>query len=146
MCLLILEKIIIFYSSIHILKKLKVRSPYLLSTPNNPIHLTMFLVTYITRTQSSGFESRNNKVFDTLEKAAEYIKGEWFDSLCEINDYPIEWDDDDLGRPMPTRDEFSLEAIVKLRSGKFKSNVLFAPYSQYAGLITNELHLEEVHM
>lgn len=103
----------------------------------------MILVTYITRTQSSGFESRTNKVFDTLEQAAEYIHGEWYDSFCEINDYPVEWNEEDLGRPMPKREEFSLEAIKKARSGKFIKKVLFDPYSQYCGLVQNELHLEE---
>jgi hypothetical protein len=104
----------------------------------------MFLVTYITRTMSSGFESRSNKLFDTLEQAVAYIQGEWYDSLCEINDYPTEWNEEDLGRPMPTRDDFSLESIVKARSGKFKSKVLFDPYSQYCGHVPNELYLEEV--
>jgi hypothetical protein len=106
----------------------------------------MFLVTYITRTKSSGFESRTNRTFYTLEQAAEYIQGEWYTSFCELNDYPTEWDEEDLGRPMPTREDFSLEAIKKARSSKFKSKVLFDPYSQYAGLVTNELHLEEVNM
>lgn len=106
----------------------------------------MFLVTYITRTNSSGFETRNNKAFQTLEQAAEYIQGEWFDSFCDLNDYPTEWDEEDLGRPMPTREEFSLEAIKKARSSKFKSKVLFDPYSQYCAHVPNELHLEEVNM
>jgi len=104
----------------------------------------MFLVTYITRTQSSGFESRNNKIFDTLEQAAEYIRTEWYDGFCELNSYPDEWDEEDFGRPMPTRDEFSLDAINKIRSKKFYFGKLFDPYSQYAGLVPNELHLEEV--
>ena len=103
----------------------------------------MFLVTYIYRTASSGFESKTKKLFDTLEKAVDYIHGEWYDSLCEINEYPNEWDEEDLGMPMPQRDNFSLEAIKKARSTKC-SKVLFAPYSQYCSLVQNELHLEEV--
>jgi len=104
----------------------------------------MFLVTYITRTQSSGFESRNNKTFDTLEQAAEYIRTEWYDSFCELNDYPDEWDEEDLGRPMPTRDDFSLDAIKKAMSKKFWLGKLFDPYSNYCGHVPNELHLTEV--
>lgn len=105
----------------------------------------MFLVTYITRTQSSGFESRNNKNFDTLEQATEYIQGTWYDSFCELNGYPDEWDEEDFGRPMPTREDFSLEAINKIRSKKFYFGKLFDSYSQYAGLVPNELHLTEVN-
>jgi hypothetical protein len=105
----------------------------------------MFLVTYITRTQSSGFESRNNKTFDTLEQAAEYIQGTWYESFCELNYYPDEWDEEDLGRPMPTRDDFSLDVIKKAMSKKFWSGTLFDPYSQYCGHVPNELHLTEVN-
>ena len=105
----------------------------------------MFLVTYITRTQSSGFESRNNKIFDTLEQAAEYIRTEWYDIFCGLNYYPDEWDEEDLGRPMPTRDDFSLDAIKKAMSKKFWSGTLFDPYSNYCGHVPNELHLTEVN-
>jgi len=104
----------------------------------------MFLVTYITRTQSSGFESRNNKTFETLEAAVAYIRGEWYDSFCELNSYPDYWDDDDFGRPMPTREDFSLEAINKLRSKKYYLGTLFDPYSNYCALVPNELLLEEI--
>ena len=104
----------------------------------------MFLVTYITRVHSSGFENRHNKIFDTLEQAAEYIQGEWYTSFCELNNYPDDWDEEDLGCPMPTREDFSLEAITKAQSKKFWLGTLFAPYSQYACLIPDELLLEEV--
>ena len=104
----------------------------------------MYVVTYIYRTASSGFETRTNKVFDTIEEAATYIHGEWYDSFCESNDYPNEWDTEDLSRPMPMRDEFSLEAINAARSKKFWLGTLFAPYSAYCGLVQNELRLEEV--
>ena len=55
----------------------------------------MFLVTYITRAHSSGYENRNNKTFDTLEEAAAYIQGEWYDSFCDLNSYPDNWDEED---------------------------------------------------
>ena len=104
----------------------------------------MFLFTYITRAHSSGFENRTNKIFDTLEEAVEYIRTEWYDSFCEINNYPDDWDEEDFGRPMPTRDDFSLEAIKKVRSAKYHSGTLFDPYSQYCALVPDELHLTEV--
>ena len=100
----------------------------------------MYLVTAIYRTASSGFENSNKKLFDTLEQASEYIRTEWYDSLCEVNDYPSEWNEEDLGRPMPTREDFSLETINKTR-GK----VLFAPYDKYHCIVQNELHLEIVN-
>lgn len=104
----------------------------------------MFLVTYIYRAASSGSESRTSKLFDTLEKAVEYIYTEWYDSFCEINEYPSEWDEENLGRPMPTRDDFNIEAITKIRSSKFKPTIIFGPYDQNCALVQNELHLEEV--
>jgi hypothetical protein len=104
----------------------------------------MFLVTYITRTQSSGFENRNDKIFDTLLQAVEYIQGEWYNDFCELNYYPDEWDEEDFGRSMPLRSDFSLDAIEKMRSKKFWSGALFDPYSKYCALVPNELHLKEV--
>jgi hypothetical protein len=97
----------------------------------------MFLVTCIYRTASSGFETSSKHTFDTIEEASEYIRTEWYNTLCEINDYPSEWDEEDLG-PMPSRDEFTVEAIKK------KGKVLFAPYDKYHAIIQNELHLEQI--
>jgi hypothetical protein len=105
----------------------------------------MFLVSYITRAHSSGYENRNNKAFNTLEEAVTYIQNEWYDSFCGLNNYPDDWDEEDFGCSMPKREDFSLEAINKIRSKKFWSGELFAPYSQYAGLVPDELHLEEVN-
>jgi len=99
----------------------------------------MFIVTCIYRTMSSGFEHNNKHVFDTLEKASEYIRTEWYDSLCEENDYPSEWDEENFRRPMPQREEFTVEALQKIR-GK----VIFAPYHYEHAIVQNELHLEEV--
>ena len=104
----------------------------------------MFLVTYITRAHSSGYENRNNMAFDTLEEAATYIQTKWYDGFCELNSYPDNWDEEDFGCPMPKREDFSLEAINKLRSKKYWSRELFGPYSQYCGLVPDELLLEEL--
>lgn len=99
----------------------------------------MYLVTYIYRSASSGSESRTNKVFNTIEEASEYIRTEWFDSLCEINEYPSDWDEENLGRPMPTRDDFTVEAIKKIRG-----STLFAPYDNHHAIVQNELLLEKM--
>jgi hypothetical protein len=98
----------------------------------------MFLVTYIYRQASSGAEQSHNKLFDTLDEATAYICGEWYDDLCEINDYPQYWDEENLGGPMPSRDDF--KELIKKR--KFKT--LFAPYDNHHAIVQNELHLEEV--
>ena len=105
------------------------RAPF--SVPQN-VHRCIY------RTSSSGFESSKKHTFDTIEKASEYIRTEWYDNLCEENDYPSEWDEENLGGPMPSRDDFTVEAIKK--AGK----VLFAPYDKYCALVQNELHLEQV--
>jgi hypothetical protein len=87
---------------------------------------------------SSGFEHNNKHVFDTLEEASKYIMTEWYDSLCEENDYPSEWNEEDLGIPMPSREDFTVEAIKKIRG-----NVLFAPYDKANAIVQNELHLNK---
>ena len=102
----------------------------------------MFLVTYIYRSASSGSESRTSKLFDTLEKAVEYICTDWYDSFCEINEYPSDWDEESLGRSMPTRDEFNIESLSKINLTR--PTVIFGPYDQNCALVQNELHLEEV--
>ena len=104
----------------------------------------MFLVTWINRNPSNGNESSSKRIFDTLEQAAEYIRTEWYDDLCETNEYPSEWNEEDLGGPMPTQEDFSLEAIIKIRSGKFKTTKLFGPRNAHYCIVENELHLEEV--
>jgi len=96
----------------------------------------MYLLTIISRTMSSGFESRTNKTFDTIEQASEYIRTEWYDSLCEDNDYPDLWDEESLGGPMPSRDDFTVEKIKNKKYG-----VLFAPYDKNNAIVQNELHL-----
>jgi hypothetical protein len=93
----------------------------------------MYLLTYIYRTASSGCESRTNKLFDTLEKVVEYIQTEWYDSLCEINDYPSEWYEEHLG-PMPSRESFTMESV--------KRGTLFAPYDKHHAIVQNELILD----
>ena len=100
----------------------------------------MYVLTCIYRTASSGFESSNKHIFDTLEEASEYIRTEWYNGLCEINDYPSEWNEEHLRGPMPSRDDFTVEALQKLR-GK----VLFAAYDTYHCIVQNELHLEKVY-
>jgi hypothetical protein len=99
----------------------------------------MFLVTWITRTASSGFENRMNHMFETIEAASEYIRTEWYDEFCELNYYPDEWDEENLGGPMPSRDDFTVEAIKKNRG-----NVLLAPFDTYHQIVQNELHLVNI--
>ena len=99
----------------------------------------MFLVTYTYRNASSGSESITKKLFETIEEAAEYIQTEWYDSLCEINYYPEEWNEENLGRPMPSRSDFSLEAIQKIRG-----TVVFAPYDNHHAIVQNELRLDNL--
>jgi hypothetical protein len=97
----------------------------------------MFLLTYIYRQLSSGAEHTNNKTFNTLEEASIYIRTEWFDDLCETNDYPSYWDEDALG-PMPSRDDFTVEEIQR------KGRVLFAPYDKDNCIIQNELRIQKI--
>jgi hypothetical protein len=98
----------------------------------------MFLVTYVYRQASSGAEHTYPRIFQTLEEASEYIRTEWYDSFCDNNDYPQEWNEEDLGGPMPTRDDFM--NFIKNR----KSKIIFSPYDCHHALVQNELRLEEV--
>jgi len=104
----------------------------------------MFLVTYITRAHSSGFENRSNNVFNTFEEAVAHIQTDWYDNFCDLNNYPDDWDEEDFGYPMPKREDFSLEAINKIRSKKFWSGEIFALHSKSCCLVPDELRLEEL--
>jgi hypothetical protein len=98
----------------------------------------MFLLTWITRSASSGFENRTNHIFDTIEEASTYIRTEWYDEFCEFNDYPCEWDEENLGGPMPSREDFTVEKIQKNRY-----KVLLSPFDKHHQIVQNELHLVE---
>lgn len=98
----------------------------------------MFLVTSIYRNPSTGAEQSHPRLFPTLEEATEYIRTEWYDDLCEINYYPEEWNEENLGGPMPSRDDFV--NLVKNR----KSKTIFAPYDNHHAIVQNELRLEEL--
>ena len=103
----------------------------------------MFLLTEISRAHSSGYENSSKKIFDTIEEVANYVHNVWYDGFCSDYEYPAEWDENDMGMPFPTKDEFTVEAI-KNKFNKRRSLVLFGPYSQYHCLILNELLLEEM--
>lgn len=98
----------------------------------------MFLVTYIYRNPSTGAEQSHPRVFQTIQEATEYIRTEWYDDFCEINYYPEEWNEENLGGPMPSRDDF----VSFVKNGKSKT--LFAPYDNHHAIVQNELRLEEV--
>lgn len=100
----------------------------------------MFLVTYIYRQASSGAEHSHPRVFQTLEEATEYIRTEWYDSFCDGNDYPQEWDEENLGGPMPSRDDF----VNFVKNRKPWAKTIFAPYDNHHAIVQNELRIEEV--
>ena len=100
----------------------------------------MFLVTYIYRQASSGAEHSHPRVFQTLEEATEYIRTEWYDSFCESNYYPEEWDEENLGGPMPSRDDF----VNFVKNRKAWAKTIFAPYDNHHAIVQNELRIEEV--
>ena len=101
----------------------------------------MYHLTSISRTMSSGFESKFVKSFATLEEAVTYIQDVWFDEYCQDFEFPAEWDEEDRGCPFPTKEEFTLEAI-KTKMGKKHRLVLLDGWSQYACLVPNEVVLE----
>jgi hypothetical protein len=105
-----------------------------------------YLVNSISRALSSGNESSNKQIFDTLEEAATYIHDVWYDEFCKDFDFPQDWDEDDMGAPFPSKDEFTLEAIVKKMNNKYnkRSVTLFDYRSEYASLVPYELILEKI--
>ena len=104
----------------------------------------MYHLTCISRTLSSGFESRYKKSFETLEEAAKYIQDVWYDEYCEDFEFPLEWDEEDRGCAFPKKEEFTYEALKNKFNNKFNRRcvVLIDAYSQYAALIPNEVMLE----
>jgi hypothetical protein len=108
-------------------------------TPFTQSPTEMFLVTYIYRQASSGAEHSYPHIFQTLEEATEYIRTEWYDDFCESNYYPEEWDEENLGGPMPSRDDFV--KFIKER----KWSTIFAPYDKHHAIVQNELRIQEIH-
>jgi len=99
-------------------------------------------VIYISRTQSSGFESSRTKSFETIEEAVSYIHDEWYDQFCADFEFPSDWDEEDTGMSFPKKEEFTLEKITK-KMGKRSQYDIFSYYSQYAGLRPYELILQK---
>jgi hypothetical protein len=132
--ILIYKKIDIYIPFIHLLLKFIF---YLIQT-------IMYNFTSISRTLSSGSESRFFKSFETLEEAAKYIQNEWYDQFCEAFEFPGDWDEEDKGCSFPKKEEFTYESLKQKFTNKYSKRrvVLINAYSQYAALIPNEVLLE----
>jgi len=102
----------------------------------------IYHLNHISRTLSSGYESSTKKSFETLEEAATYIHDVWYDEFCEAFEFPSDWDEEDMGGPFPSKEEFTIKSIMTKMKNKQTVN-LFRYYSQYAALIPNELILEK---
>lgn len=100
----------------------------------------MYRVTYIVRNPSNGSEDFYCWTFDSLEKASEYIRTKWYDSFCDINDYPSAWYDEHMGMAMPSRESFSVDELKKVRF-----STVFAPLDSHFQIVPNELRLDKVH-
>jgi hypothetical protein len=94
---------------------------------------------FVTRARSSGYENRHTIGFETIEAASNYIRNQWYDSYFEEE----EWNEEDMRRTCPTKDDFSPEAIEK-KLGKKNSVALFNPYNYYHALVPDEIIISNV--
>lgn len=103
-----------------------------------------FIIETTYRAHSSGYETSNRSIFQTLDDAVKYITNDWYTDICRDYEYPELWDEEDMGGiPFPTQQEFT--DTVKEKVSKMKKQVeIFAPYSDYCALVPLELRLYEV--
>ena len=101
----------------------------------------MVILTSISRTLSSGYQSIFTKSFNTLKELADYIQDEWYDAFCEDFDFPQEWDEEDRGCAFPKKEEFTYEALQDKCKNK-RRVVLLDAWSTIACLRPNEVILD----
>lgn len=101
----------------------------------------MFVVTYTYRQFSNGIEHTSQKIYSSLEDVIAYIRDIWYPDLCEDEDFPASWNENDMGCAFPPKDEFTKEFIEYKME---KKQPVFNPYSNYFCMIPNELLVEEI--
>jgi hypothetical protein len=91
-----------------------------------------------TRTDSSGYENKYIKSFETLEEVAKYIQDIWYDEFCQDYEFPGDWDEEDMGCAFPKKTEMTFD-IIKAKMEKTCNLALLDAYSQYAALVPYEV-------
>jgi len=94
----------------------------------------MYILTFIHRAHSSGFETVTSKAFDTVENVSKFLQDEWYDEHFE------DWDEEDMISKQPTKDDFSVKEL-ECKLEKKQRVILFAPYSKFCCLIPDEVTL-----
>ena len=101
----------------------------------------MYTVTYIYREPFCDSENIITKSFLTIEEVSKYIRDGWYESYCDKNNYPDEWDEIDMCCLFPSKNDFSIDAIKnKLQNNK--NALLFGPRSDNFWLVLDELWLK----
>jgi hypothetical protein len=98
----------------------------------------MYILTFVHRAHSSGYESIGTKSFDTLEAVSKYIQTEWYDEQFE------DWDEEDMGCKQPSRDSFTSKEL-EMKLGKKGQVELYGPYSQFCALVPDQMILTSQH-
>lgn len=117
-----------------------------------------YLVSTLYRAHSSGWGERMEKVFTTLEKAAQYMK-ECYEDYLQDSNYPEDWDHSDMftdesmktPHPPPTKEMgdtlFSTDSIRKfLEDKKRYHDILYGPWSDYECQIPFEITIKKVEI
>jgi hypothetical protein len=104
----------------------------------------MYSICHITRSHSSGFENKTTNTFTTIEEVIDYLQNKWYDTFCEAFNFPDEWDEDDMGAPFPTKNNFTLDAINK-KFGKYNRANIFNYRSQHDDLVPIEIFIERLN-
>lgn len=104
---------------------------------NKYILYKMYILTFVHRAHSSGYQSMWTKGFDTIDNVSKYIQDEWYNDIFD------DWNEDDMNCKQPTKDEFTAKELER-KLGKRNQIELFGAYSDYCCLVPDELILSKV--
>lgn len=110
--------------------------------------MIVYIVEFVTRAHSSGYENRTKKTFKTLENASKYM-------IDMFQEYAIEDIEDDLfvsedlkvKAPVPTmelaKELFNPDSLKKFIENQEKyDNIIYGPYSEFCCLVPFEMSIE----
>jgi hypothetical protein len=95
----------------------------------------MYVLTFVHRAHSSGYQSIWTNIFNDLNEVSKYLQDTWYEEQFEMG-----WDEEDMGCKQPTQDDFSVTTL-EAKLGKRKQVELYGPYSQFCALVPDEVIL-----
>ena len=106
----------------------------------------MYILTFLTRTHSSGSLTVFTKCFIRLREASSYLQNEWYPEIVENWDEKdmrynySDYDDEDMTCPPPKKEDFSAE-VLESKLVKKRQVIIHDPYSIFCALTPVEVIL-----